>query len=161
MQHVFVYFLSTFLLYKFYSTRFAQVYSFHPTSPPGQNCFLTREVLFYFHETFLPKHGLDFSWIQLCQDGQLYVSCKMEPSKCFYTVLLSVESFAESGSVSLLGFLLVWQFIFQVCPCWKTVEKQLIFCGNVIFYWEDKKTKRQMQWRKPSYFSYHQKRTAI
>lgn len=117
----FVYLLSVFF---FVQTLFHQICSglqFWVNQSPGQNCFLTREVLFYFHEMFLPKHGLDFSWIQFCRDGQLYLSCKMDPSKCFHTVLPSVESFAECGSVSLLWFLLLWQFIFQVCQCWKNI----------------------------------------
>lgn len=128
-------------LYKLYSTRFAQVYSFQSTSPQAKIAFWRGKSFFIFMKHSFPSMvwiSHEFSF----QDGQLYVSCKMEPSKYFPTVLLSVESFAESGSVSLLWFLLLWQFIFQVCQCWKTVKKHLLFCGDVIFFFEDK-TKSQ------------------
>lgn len=145
MQKVFVYFFSAFPFIQI-KTVFHQNclgLQFWINQSPVQNCFLTREVFFYYHEMFFPMHGLAFSWVQLCQNGQLYVNCKMEPSMRFHIVLLPMESITESGPVFSLGFLLVWQSIFQVCQCQKTVKMCPTLCGDAIFYWEDKKAKRQ------------------
>lgn len=111
-------------------------------------------------------HGLAFLPVQLCQNGQLSVCYKMEPTKCFLIAQPHMESIIESRPIFSLELLLVWQSIFQVHLVLEDSEKTshccyVLLCLGMWFFYSEDKTKSQMQWDKANYFNQFYNKTSF